>query len=41
MKEQHIILTDEAIKACILLKENISTRIPVVDIDNHRLYLYF
>lgn len=34
MKEQHIISTDEAIKACILLKENISTRIPVEDINN-------
>lgn len=34
MKEQHIISTDEAIKACILLRENISTRIPVEDINN-------
>ena len=34
MKEQQIISTDEAIKACILLRENISTRIPVKDINN-------
>lgn len=34
MKNKEIISVDEAIKACILLKENNSTRIPIEDINN-------
>lgn len=34
MKENNIISVREAINACVLLKENSSTRIPEVDINN-------